>query len=209
MTVSVIGAGPMGRAIAHRYVIAGERVMLLDLRADRAARAAARTGAEVAADVHAALRADIVTLALGGHRDVLDFVTAYRSELAGLVLVDTTNPVHDCHPGADPAGSLSIAERLALAAPETSVVKAFNTLCASALLTGRIDDAQPDVFVASDDDVAKATVIEIVDRSGLRGLDSGGLRNARVLEQMAVLCIEIVTRLDVVPEAAMKFLPNW
>ncbi|GII66519.1 NADP oxidoreductase [Sphaerisporangium krabiense] len=208
MTVSVIGAGAMGRAIAHRYVLAGERVILTDLRADRAIRVAAETGAEMVTDVRAALRADVVTLALG-YREALDLVTAHSSGLTGLVLVDTTNPFDGFAAGPDRHGAFSVAERLARAAPRTSVVKAFNTLCAAALLAGSIDDAQPDVFVAADDDAAKATVIEIVDRTGLRALDSGGLRNARALEQMAVLCVELITRLGLRPQAAMKFLPTW
>ncbi|CAM3873216.1 NAD(P)-binding domain-containing protein [Nocardiopsis rhodophaea] len=207
MLISVIGAGAMGRAVARQYVRSGAHVLVTDRSGECAAEAAAQTGADMADSVREALRADIVTLAVG-HERALEFVTAHAAELADRTVVDTTNPEESDHPRGW-QGLPSIAEVIAQAVPAASVVKAFNTLCASAVLSGRIDGLRTDVFVASDDEAAKATVIEVVDRSGMRALDAGGLHKALVLEQMAALCTEIIDRLKIPPRAGMKFLPDW
>ncbi|MFD9790435.1 NADPH-dependent F420 reductase [Streptomyces sp. NPDC059070] len=210
MRVSVIGAGPMGRAAARQFALAGETVGLADRSAERALRAAADAGAGtrgdvVAEDISTALRAELITLAMGTD-EVLDFVTRYRAELAGKILIDTTNPVAE-GAGQGPPGT-SMTELIARAAPQSSVVKAFNTACAATLFSGRLDGAHLDVFVAGDDYGAKIPVIELIDRAGLRGLDAGALSNAHVLEQMALLCMELIDRLGLGRHAGIKLLPD-
>ncbi|WP_188277162.1 NAD(P)-binding domain-containing protein [Streptomyces sp. CBMA152] len=212
MNISVIGAGPMGRATAHLFARAGETVQLADRCGDRAVRAAADAGAGapgtvVARDVASALRAELITLAVGAD-DVLGFVGEHRSALAGKILIDTTNPVEAAGALPDRATTTSMTELIAEAAPQASVVKAFNTSCAATLFSGRLDGAHLDVFVAGDDYEAKIPVIELIDRAGLRGLDAGDLHNARVLEQMALLCIELIDRLGLGRNAGLKLLPD-
>lgn len=163
-----------------------ETVLLTDRDTAKAWRAAAEVSAEAApgivlpADLSAALDAnvDMTVLALA-HRDCLALALSADRPLAGKVVVDVANSLEDQEFGISPSGGVSAAERLAAAAPESIVVKAFNTAFAPVLYAGELDGIPVDVFVASDDDDAKLAVIELVNRSGLRGFDMGRLRNAR------------------------------
>jgi predicted dinucleotide-binding enzyme len=65
------------------------------------------------------------------------------------------------------------------------VVKAFNTTFGAVLAEG-----QPlDVFIAGDDERAKAAVAEFVDSLKLRPLDVGGLSMAHYLEGTGLVMI--------------------
>ena len=65
------------------------------------------------------------------------------------------------------------------------MVKAFNTTFAGSLVDGQVAGQPLDVFVASDDDDAKAKVRELAESAGLRVLDAGPLAHARQLEVRA------------------------
>ncbi|OAR25787.1 hypothetical protein A8W25_09610 [Streptomyces sp. ERV7] len=212
MRVGVIGAGPMGRAAARQFALAGETVRLADRSPELAVRAAAAASAGTrgrveAHDVDGVLEAELITLAMGTD-DTLAFVTEHSAALAGKILIDTTNPVEEAGAAALGRAGPSMTELIARAAPQSSVVKAFNTACAATLFAGRVDGAHLDVFVAGDDYSAKIPVIELIDRAGLRGLDAGDLRNAQVLEQMALLCMELIERLGLGLGAGIKLLPD-
>ncbi|MFF8948624.1 NADPH-dependent F420 reductase [Streptomyces sp. NPDC014940] len=81
----------------------------------------------------------------------------------------------------------SAAEQFATAAPESRVVKAFNTTFAWPLTSGQVAGRPLDVFIAGDDDAAKQAVTDLVSSAGLRPLDVGPLRWARELEAFRLL----------------------
>ena len=124
----------------------------------------------------------------------------YGDQLDGKILVDIENPVDfsTFEPIAVEAGSA--AQELAAAVPGARVVKAFNTTFAGTLAVG-----QPlDVFIASDDDDAKAAVSQIVTDAGLHAVDVGPLRRARELEGMGYLHMVINQGTDAPFATAMK-----
>jgi predicted dinucleotide-binding enzyme len=206
MRMGIVGADAMGQAIARRAALSGAVVLLGDRSAGKARKAAAvaaagTSGVVVPTTVAAALRPDTVVLALSWC-DALDLVTRRSGSLAGKVIVDVTVPARP-----DPASSA--VQRLAAAAPAARWVKAFGTADASALYAGKVDGHVVDVFVASDDEGAKVQLVELVDRSGLRAFDAGGMDSARVLEDMARLGQEISDRLLLTGSWGYKFLPGW
>ena len=67
------------------------------------------------------------------------------------------------------------------------MVKAFNTTFATTLATGAVAGQPLDVFLASDDEGAKATVRELVESGGLRAVDVGALARAHELEALGYL----------------------
>ncbi|MDT0443826.1 NADPH-dependent F420 reductase [Streptomyces johnsoniae] len=206
MRIGIIGAGGMGGAIARRAALAGASVLLADRSQDRARRAAALAvrdtpGAVRPATVAGALRPQLIVLALGW-RESLGLIESRGRALAGRTLVDVTVPTGR-HATANGVRAL------AGAAPGARWVKAFATADSRALFAGEIDRRPVDVFVASDDDRAKLSVIELVDRSGLRALDVGGLDNARVLEEMARIGQEMRERLLITGGWSFQFLPSW
>ncbi|MFJ8077210.1 NADPH-dependent F420 reductase [Streptomyces sp. NPDC096176] len=206
MRIGIIGAGCMGRAIAHRAALSGAAVLLADRSSGKARRAAAEamagtSGRVTPTTVAAALRPGLVMLALD-HDEALELATAHAATLTGKVLVDMSVPTRP-----DPA--VSALEKLSHAVPEARWVKAFATADAEAVFMGEVDGQVVDVFVASDDDHAKVDVVEFVDRSGLRAFDAGGTDSARALEEMARLGREISERLMLARSWSYKLLPGW
>jgi hypothetical protein len=55
----------------------------------------------------------------------------------------------------------------------------------------QVGDEPLDVFIAGDDDEAKAKVTQLVSSGGMRPIDAGHLRRARELEATALLHMEI------------------
>ena len=83
--------------------------------------------------------------------------------LSGVTVVDTCNPVDfSTFDSLLTSPGMSAAEEIAAASPGASVVKAFNTTFASALVAGWVGGLPVDVFVAGDDERAKAQVAALV-----------------------------------------------
>ncbi|MDT0164622.1 NADPH-dependent F420 reductase [Actinotalea sp. AC32] len=173
-TVSIIGTGAMGSAIADVARRGGAEVELV--------------GRDHAGS---ALSGDVVVLAVP-HAALPELVRAYGDQLAGKVVVDITNPVDfETFDGLTvPAGSSAAAE-LAQQLPHARVVKAFNTTFAGTLAAGTVGPLTTTVLVAGDDADAKATVARLVEAGGLKAVDAGSLRRAREMEALGFLQITL------------------
>ena len=188
MQVTVIGAGNMGAGFVKQLSLAGHQVRVTARDAAKAQQLAAQHANTQAVPVaHAAAGSDVVILATG----YADAVTALRSvgDLAGKVVVDITNPLTADYMGLSIGHSTSAAEEIARAVPGVKLVKAFNTVLAQVLGQGArlADGSQVRVFVAGNDEAAKATVKALAESLGFATADAGGLKNARYLEPLAGL----------------------
>lgn len=165
-SISILGTGKMARALAGRAEASGYTVELIG-REPRIP-----TG-------------DIVIVAVP-YASAAGVVAAL--DLRGKVLIDITNPISpDFKRLVAPEGS-SGAEELAKASGAAHIVKAFNSVFADVLASGR----RLDVFIAGDDADAKARVSAFIERLGLRPLDAGPLFMARALENVALLELGLV-----------------
>jgi len=90
--------------------------------------------------------------------------------------------------------SASLAEAILLLAPDTPVVKAFNTVFAGPLNDPVVNGVPLDGFYAGDDPAAKRVVADLLAERGFRPIDAGELLTARVLELMAFLNIDLNLR---------------
>jgi len=191
MEITIIGTGNMARGIATRALAGGHTVTLVGT---DVAKAEALAG-ELSGDVRAAgpgdaLHGGVVVLAIW--YQVLDEVLGrYGDQLNGKVIVDIMNPVdpQTFQPLSVEAGSS--AQEIAQKAPGAKVVKAFNTTFAATLVEGQVDGQPLDVFIASDDDGAKAAVRQLVEDGGLRAVDAGPIALAHNLEALGYLHMAI------------------
>jgi NADPH-dependent F420 reductase len=189
-TVAVLGAGKVGQALATRLVAAG-----IDVRFGARDPAAVSVGGDLAAasvttPQEAASTADCVLLAV----PAAAAIAAARSagDLAGRIVVDCTNPLRwDRGPVWTPPSEGSVTAALAAALPDVAVVKGFNHFGAEIQRDPSLAGGPADAFFASDDEAAKASVMELATRMGFRAHDAGPLRNAAVLENLAVLWIHL------------------
>ena len=178
-SISFIGLGGMGTAIAARAVAGGNSVEVIGRDADKAEAAAASLGGGATAGTFGAVPAgDIVVLAVP-YSSAVEVVTQYGAALADKIIVDVSNTFNaDASGLVTPDGTFG-AQEIAKALPASAqVVKAFNTVFGHVLAEGY----PLDVFFAGDDPDAKAKVSAFIASLGLRPLDAGGLKMARFME---------------------------
>ena len=108
----------------------------------------------------------------------------------GKTLIDATNaltPDFQLAIGFTTSG----AEELQKKAPSAKVVKAFNTVFAEHLATGEVNGAKLTLFAAGDDQPAKELVLAMGRDIGFDAVDAGPLQNARWLETLGYLNIQL------------------
>ena len=194
------GTGKEGRGLALRWAKAGHSVVVGSRDAARARDCAATLtaaghgtidGEDNACAVEGA-DVVVVTVPYEAHAALL---TELRAHLAGRVVVDITVPlrpplVREVHL---PPGHAAALEAQAILGPSTRVVATLHHVSSSHLGDPSLAIAC-DVLVCSDDEVARALVIGLVDDLGLRGLDAGPLRNAVALEAMTPVLLHLYKR---------------
>lgn len=191
-SIAIIGTGNVGAALGVRLGRAGYAVRFGAREGKDLHALVARAGgsASVATPAEAAAGADVVVLAVPG-KVAVEAATAL-GDLAGKVVVDCTNPIAwDAGPVWDPPAAGSNTAALAAALPDARVVKAFNTFGAELHADPMLLAGPVDVQIAGDDTSARATVAAIAERAGFTPVDVGPLRNAALLESLAVLWIHL------------------
>jgi len=121
-------------------------------------------------------------------------VDAAVAEMGGAVdgkaVVDVTNaigPKMELALGFTTSGG----EQLQKKAPSARVVKAFNTVFAQNMSTGKVKGKMISCFAAGDDQAARAQVLELARDIGFDPVDAGPLVNARWLEAMGYMQIQL------------------
>ena len=187
-TISILGKGNMGSAIAGLAEKAGHTVEQLD-----------------SSDTDKPVTGDVVVLAVP-YAAVADIVTQRGQQLAGKVVVDITNPVNDTYDALVTPPDGSAAQEFAGIAPGARLVKAFNTTFATTLAEGSVAGEPLDVFIAADDDDAKRLVAKLVEDGGMRAIDAGPLTRARELEAAGLLHMAVQQPLGTNFASALKIL---
>ncbi|WP_353987230.1 NADPH-dependent F420 reductase [Ruicaihuangia caeni] len=192
-TISIIGTGNMGAAIAAIAAKGGAAVQVVARDRAKAAELATQVNGAAAA-VGEELTGEIVVLAVP-YPALAEIVSTYGDKLDGKVLVDVTNPVDFAtFDGLTVPADSSAAAELAASVPGARVVKAFNTNFAATLASGELDGAATTVVIAGDDGAAKSSVAEVVKAGGLAVADAGSLKRARELEALGFLQMVLAVR---------------
>ena len=188
--IGIIGNGNVGSAFARGLEAAGHEVRPV--------------GNDATTIQQAASWAEVVFLAVPF--SAIDDVIAITGEtLAGKTIVDVTNAL-DAEMNLALGYSTSGAEELQRKLPEARVVKAFNTVFAQHMDSGLLGDQPLTAFVAGDDDDAKSTVLELARSIGFDAIDGGPLQNARLLEPMGYLNIQLGYVLGMGTQIGFKLL---
>jgi NADPH-dependent F420 reductase len=193
--VAVIGAGNVGGNLGARISGSGLPVKFGVRSSTDVTKLLGRCAADATAGdpAEAARWGDVVILAVPGSAAV-EVARSLAKELEGKVLVDCNNPlVWKEGPVWTPPAEGSLAAAIAKAAPGARVVKAFNTFGAEFHADPQLPGGGAQVFLAGDDADAKKSVSEVATKAGFRPVDSGPLRNAAVLENLAMLWIHLAT----------------
>jgi 8-hydroxy-5-deazaflavin:NADPH oxidoreductase len=204
MQITIIGTGNMARGIATRALAGGNAVTLLGTSADKAQALTDELSGDVRAGaIGDSISGEVVVLAVW-YQVLDDVLGRYGDQLDGKVVVDITNPVdpQTFQPLNVAAGSA--AQEIAQKVAGAKVAKAFNTTFAGTLVEGQVGGQPLDVFVASDDEDAKALLRRLAEDSGMRFIDAGPLAVARQLEGAGYVHMAIQGELGTSYGSALK-----
>jgi len=189
MTVAILGSGKMGAGFARLLASKGFDIAIGHKNPEKAVALAKEIGAKAkGGNVKDAVgQADIILLAVR-YQDAAEALMA-AGDLTNKVVVDISNPITADYKGLTIGHSTSAAEEIQKLVPGTKVVKAFNTIFAELLPTESRKGRKVQVFIAGDDEAAKAKVSDLVTAMEFEPVDSGTLYNARFLEPMGEMNI--------------------
>jgi predicted dinucleotide-binding enzyme len=191
----------VGMALATKLVELGHEVMMGSRTADnkQAAEwvAAALSGASQGTFADAAGFGELLVNCTAGASSLEALRSAGSESLGGKVLVDVANPL-DFSRGMPPSLSVSntdsLGEQIQRAFPDARVVKALNTMNCEVMVNPARVAGEHDVFVAGDDDAAKAIVRELLESFGWsseRVVDLGDITAARGTEMYVSLWLRL------------------
>jgi len=188
MHIAVIGMGNVGSALGRKWAEVGHDVKFcIRDHADTRRRAAAEAMKASIGPVRAAAQADAILLAVP-FRAVPD-VLKETGDLSGKVLLDCTNPLSRDFSELSLGHNTSAAEEIARLVPRARVVKVFNTNGAKNMADPDYDGHKVTMLYAGNDAGANETAVRLASETGFEPIYLGPLREARLLEPLALTWI--------------------
>jgi 8-hydroxy-5-deazaflavin:NADPH oxidoreductase len=194
MKIGVLGTGTVGRTLATGLVRLGHEVTMGSRTKgnENAVAWAEEAGGAESDFAGAAADADLVVNATKGAGSLAALEQA--GNLEGKIVLDVSNPL-------EPTGGMprlavcnddSLAEQIQRAHPEARVVKSLNIVTASAMTSPGDLPAATTMFVAGDDESAKAEVRRLLEGFGWEEvLDLGDISAARGMEMYVALWLRL------------------
>ncbi|HTM41770.1 MAG TPA: NADPH-dependent F420 reductase [Terriglobales bacterium] len=207
MKIAVLGAGNVGGALGKLWAGRGHEVRfgVPDPGSEKVKTLLASTGgkAQAGSNREAAAAGEVVVLSVpwpAAEQAIRDC-----GDLKSKVVIDCTNPLRPDFTGLALGTTTSAAEQVA-AWSGAKVVKAFNTIGAGNYGKAEFAGTRADGFYCGDDAAAKDKVKPLIADIGLNPVDVGPLRNARLLEPLAMLWIDLAINQKWGPNHAFKLL---
>ena len=204
MKIGVLGSGEVARTLGAGFLKKGHEVVMgsrepAKLKEWQASHAAARVGTfEEAAGF-----GDVLVLAVKGTAATKALRAAGAGNIAGKTIIDVTNPISDDRPPVHGVLQFftnineSLLERLQKEFSEAKLVKAFNSVGSALMVDPKLKGGTPTMFLCGNDEGAKKTVSQILDRFGWEPMDMGKAEAARAIEPLCMLwCIPGFLRND-------------
>jgi predicted dinucleotide-binding enzyme len=184
MKIGMLGTGVVGQTLAAKLTQLGHEVKVGSRRPEQSFADAAAFG-------------DLIVNATAGVASLDALRAAGADNLAGKILVDVANPL-DTSAGFPPTLSVcntdSLAEQIQRELPDARVVKALNTMNADVMVRPELVPGDHNVFIAGNDDAAKADVTALLESFGwpaARIMDLGEIAAARGMEMYLPLWLRL------------------
>ena len=200
MKIGILGSGVVAQALGAGLARHGHAVMLGSRDPHKLADWALRSGDGAKGEIatgsvaQAAAHGDLVILAVHGSA-ALTVAQAGGAALNGKTVIDACNPIADAAPvdgvlRYTTGPNESLMEALQAALPAVHFVKAFNSVGSAHMVDPHFPGGQPTMFIAGNDDEAKAETTALLQQVGWDVADMGSAAAARAIEPLAMLwCI--------------------
>lgn len=193
--IGVIGSGQVGQVLAGGFKKHGYDVRIGSRTPSKLAQFSSSSGIPSASFDEVAAWADTLVLAVLGRGAEEALQDAGATNLAGKVVIDTTNPIDEAPPEDGvirffTGPNESLMERLQAAHPGARFVKAFNSVGNALMIDPQLPGGPPSMFICGNDAEAKREVSELLRRLGWDVADMGTAKGARAIEPLCQLwCI--------------------
>src|SRR5262245_33982629 len=208
MKIAILGAGSVGSTLGRSWAAKGHEVVFgaRDPKSARVQDAVKSAGAKARAASlkDAAATAEVVVVATP--YDAAQDALRAAGALAGKVVIDATNPLKNDLSGLVVGHTTSAAETIAGWAKGAKVVKCFNTIGAEHMGHPKVAGQSATMFLCGDDAAAKKTAERLAQELGFEPVDAGPLRQARLLESLAMLWISLAHQQGLGTGIAFKLL---
>ncbi len=193
--VGIIGSAVVGQTLAQGFKKHGHDVRIGSRTPAKLAAFTASSSIPAATFADVANWAEVIVLSVHGASAEEALRTAGADNLAGKVVIDTTNPISD-QPPVDgvvqffTGPNSSLLERLQAAFPQARLVKAFNSVGSARMVNPVYQQGKPTMFYCGNDGAAKAAVADVLKQFGWEPADMGTAVAARAIEPLCQLwCI--------------------
>ena len=193
--IGILGSGVVAQVLGSGFLKHGYDVMMGTRDISKLSEWKKTGDGLIGSFSEAAAYGDILVLAVKGTTAASALALAGSGNLAGKVVIDTTNPIADLPPV---NGVLqyfsrldaSQMEQLQAAFPEARFVKAFNSVGNAFMINPDFGGIKPSMFICGNDEAAKKQVGTILDQFGWETEDMGAVEAARAIEPLCMLwCI--------------------
>jgi NADPH-dependent F420 reductase len=206
MKISIIGTGRLGSTLGKIWAHKGHTIMFGSHDPQKAKKLANSIGPNVKGGSYeeASKFSDVIILAVpwSGAKESIKI----SGDLKGKIIVDSTTTAAPHLGGSSIIISPSAAEKVAKWAVGAKVIKAVHTIGVESLNKVLFGSQQASLFVCGDDFEAKSKVKQLGIDLGFEVIDAGPLRNARLIEPLAKLWIELAYNQGMGTDIAFKLL---
>jgi predicted dinucleotide-binding enzyme len=200
--VGVLGSGAVGKVLAAGLARHGYPAMIGTRSPDELEAWAGKAGVGAGTFKEAARFGDFLVLAVKGSAAEPALELAGGGNLAGKLVLDTTNPIADTPPEGGVLSFFttleeSLMERLQRAYPAARFVKAWSSVGNALMIDPRLPGGPPSMFICGNDEEAKRVAAAVLAEVGWEVEDCGGAAGARAIEPLCILwCIPGFLRND-------------
>lgn len=181
----------MGSAVGRQLARAGLRIVY----GSRAPRETAKKFADLnkvtVTDYAQACTDSVYVLVAVPWANTLDLIRKHKEHLRYKIIVNLTNPASADWSQLVVTGDTSAAEEISNVSGSPRVMKAFNGVAADNFSQPGFSGEPAQVFYCGNDLESKAAVRELIHLCGYKPIDCGSLQNARYLEALAMLWIQL------------------
>ncbi|MHA2281919.1 MAG: NADPH-dependent F420 reductase [Promethearchaeota archaeon] len=206
MKIGIIGTGSMGTGLGFIWAQKNHEVMFGSRDPVNAEKIASTSAANVSGGTYedAAQFGDIVVFAIPW--SAVKETIPILGDLNGKIVIDCSNAVAPHLGGLLLGHTTSAAEKIAEWAKGAKIVKAFNSLGAENLTKLQFGAQNASTFICGDDLDAKSIVRKLGEEIGFDVIDAGTLENARLIEPLAMLWINLAYKQGMGTDIAFKLL---
>jgi NADPH-dependent F420 reductase len=208
MKIGIIGAGDIGSTLGKAWAKRGHNVVfgVRNIQSPKVKKLLNSADSNIHVDkIHEAVHfGDVIVLAVPW--EAAQETIRSVDDISGKIIIDPSNPIKSDLEGVVVPSFTSAAEEISKLAKGARVVKAFNAIGAKTLNNLQFGSHKADAFICGDDLAAKSEVKKLAMEIGFNVVDAGPLSNARLLENLAFLWIELAFRQRMGPNIAFKLL---